>query len=353
MHLSNPTAAPIATSRPRRVAIQITQRCQLRCRHCFVDCGVEGTELPFGYVCKVIDEIAGWGVRSVRLGGGEPTWHRRFQDIVSHCDERGVSVHLNTHGVYAPELLEWLITSPVEIFIVSLDGLEAHHDALRGRGVFRRTVATCQALVAAGRRVVLGCHLSRETAGTVDGLIDLAISLGCDLKLSPIRAIGRGAQLTDVLMGPKDWRNVARTVAARRSGNLPIRVSSDFDVAGVLPTAHVTRGLEPEESCPPGRTACPAGRSMINVNFDGRIYPCAFFATPDGEFAAGTISETTLAEAWESPAFDAFRIHTKAPECLDCRFYAQGCWGGCPATAYWVGRPLDALDPMCWIGADS
>jgi len=59
---------------PRSLSIEITARCNLRCRYCyfFNNKAVEYRDLPAGEWLKFFDELGSLGVMNVTLAGGEP-----------------------------------------------------------------------------------------------------------------------------------------------------------------------------------------------------------------------------------------------------------------------------------------
>lgn len=335
--------APFFSETPEVVGIEITGRCQLRCRHCFNHSGPENAqELPLAAIEGILDDAVRWGVPEIRISGGEPTVHRQFRAIVAGCAARGLKIALNTNGIYAPDLLRFLETAPIELFLVSVDGLEENNDAIRGRGTFRRATASARALHAAGRRVLIACHVGAANCGDVEGLVTLAAEIGVDVKFSPIRPVGRAArELPGAVLSPAAYLRVVQQVTALRLRFSHIKILTDFDIL---------RGAA-ADACQrdPKAASCKAGRTMVNIGYDGGIYPCAFFITPEAEFSAGSIFETPIETAWQSsPVFEPFRLQQKSTECQGCSHYQRRCVGGCPAIAHFATGHLDALDPTCF-----
>lgn len=311
---------------PSLVGIQITGRCELRCRHCFNDSGPDvARELPFARIASLLDEIRGWGVRLVRLSGGEPTLHRRFRDVVAACNARGIAVELNTNGVYSRTLLDWLASSPIARFLVSIDGDESVNDRIRGRGTYARAIASCRRLSGAGRAVTVAMHVARENRAAVAAVVAAAAEVGANVKLSPVRPLGRAAGQMELLT-PAENLALVREVHGLRIRHPRITIAVDLDLFTAA-------------------AACPAGRSMINVDSDGAILPCAFLP----QFRAGSVFETTLSDAWRtSPVFAPFREARASVACRGCVNAGAACGGGCPALGYAVSGTLDALDPTCF-----
>ena len=107
----------------------LTNRCNLRCRHCRVSTRGD-KDLSFEETTEVIDSFYDEGGRCLYLEGGEPfLWHDGkygIEDIVEYA--RGVgflSVIIYTNGTFPMQ------TSADTVFI-SIDGLQETHDRLRG-----------------------------------------------------------------------------------------------------------------------------------------------------------------------------------------------------------------------------
>jgi radical SAM protein with 4Fe4S-binding SPASM domain len=344
--LDNGTDQPFFSSMPKDVGISITGRCQLRCHHCFNRSGPDVKhELPLEVIERFLNEVASWGVKFLRLSGGEPTFHGQFRQVLDACRRRELRVAMNSHGVYRPDLLEYLKTAAIELFMISIDGMEANNDTIRGRGVFQRATHACRELLAAGQRVMICTHIAAGNLADVPALIALAGQMGADIKFSPIRPVGRAAEEMPGadLTRPEDYHQVVRHISELRPRYPHIKIVTDFDVldASPVPTGECRRD--------PGSSSCKAGRTMVNINYDGGIYPCAFFVTPDGAFSGGNIYHQTVGQTWiRSPVFEPFRVQRKSDLCQSCGHYGARCVGGCPAVAHFTSGALDSHDPTCF-----
>ena len=336
-------AKPYFTPVPESVGMEITNRCNLSCRHCFNRSG-EGTvqELSLADLLNVFDQVQDMGRKHIRISGGEPTLHPDFAAAIVAAHQRGLGVSINTHGQYSPPTREWIADLPIELFVISLEGLRDANDDIRGKGVFDRAVETAAWLRGLGRAVMLGVHLRHSTIGDVEGLIALAAELGVNIKFSTLRPIGRAREnLSAEMLSPRDLYTAVRTITRLRSDYADVRISTDFDIL---------RPVEPSSPPPLSRASCAAGRSWLNVNYDGYVYPCAFLVTPHQEFAAGHLRDAPLLTLWrESPVFLPFRTLEKDAQCQSCFAYGQTCLGGCVATSYYAAGRLDAHDPTCFI----
>lgn len=325
------------------VGMEITNRCNLHCQHCFNHSGENQIqELSLSDLINVFDQIEEMGGSAIRISGGEPTLHPDFAAIIMAAKQRQLHVSLNSHGVYSQDTCQQLIDLSIEQIIISLDGLQDANDRIRGNGVFQRVLKTIATLRAAGQSVTIGVHLGRYNRNDIPGLVALAADLGCDIKFSPLRPLGRAKQyLLQEVLQPLDFYHAVQDITRLRAKHPGIRIITDYDIL---------RPFETVEPQPSERANCPAGRSFLNIGCDGFLYPCAFLITPEREFAAGHIHEISLLSAWQqSPVFKIFRELKKDENCQACPVYTRTCVGGCMAISYLNTGDMSTHDPTCFI----
>ena len=108
----------------------LSNRCNLRCRHCRV--GERGAnDMTVAEALSVIDGYYRDGGRCLYLEGGEPFLWRDgdhgLEDIVAYAHRRGyLAVVVYTNGTFP-------IATSADTVFVSVDGLRETHDALRGK----------------------------------------------------------------------------------------------------------------------------------------------------------------------------------------------------------------------------
>lgn len=120
--------------RMKHLIVHVTTACNFRCGHCFVDCGSASRDLT-------LPEFQTLAAQSPPLmwldvGGGEPFLRNDLADIVLAFNSR--VVHIPTNGSLLPRMIEQVRRikdrSDREIIIgLSLDGLEARHNLVRGQ----------------------------------------------------------------------------------------------------------------------------------------------------------------------------------------------------------------------------
>ncbi len=74
------------------IRIETNTSCNLQCQYCYAQSGTGQTkEIDFDTLINIIDQAKDLGVHSiVVIGGGEPTLHPRFKDIIAYIDSLGI-----------------------------------------------------------------------------------------------------------------------------------------------------------------------------------------------------------------------------------------------------------------------
>jgi organic radical activating enzyme len=85
---------------PVSINLDLTLACDYRCAHC-IDSHLlnGGRHLPLEIVCGTLDVLSGRGLRSVILiGGGEPTLHPHFEDVVAAIKNLDLECAIASNG---------------------------------------------------------------------------------------------------------------------------------------------------------------------------------------------------------------------------------------------------------------
>ena len=117
---------------PRYVSVALTNACELRCAYCYAP--KHRASLGQEQVLRWARELDNAGCLGLGFGGGEPTFHRDFADIChSVAEQTQLAVTFTTHGHrMTPQLAEQL-RGAVHFIRVSVDGIGATYERLRGR----------------------------------------------------------------------------------------------------------------------------------------------------------------------------------------------------------------------------
>ena len=154
----------------RYLELQITNRCNLACRHCYL--GKAGRldmdkETLFG-IFREFEEIHGL---RLLLSGGEPLLHKEFWYINERLRDYAFRTILLTNGsLISRETARRLKVHEVQI---SLDGMEESHDLLRGEGSFKKVVSAIRHLQEAEIKVSVATMVHAKNTSDFNALEEL------------------------------------------------------------------------------------------------------------------------------------------------------------------------------------
>ena len=129
-----------------KAIIDITSKCNLRCRHCYnfnkyfsnhVD------ELSDNQMIKLIEWLANRNCTEINILGGEPLCRNNIIDVLRLAKNKSIFVTMTTNGTLISEKQYEVIfkESLLDNLIISLDGPTAEiNDYIRGDGVFNKVV---------------------------------------------------------------------------------------------------------------------------------------------------------------------------------------------------------------------
>ncbi|MBO5504693.1 MAG: radical SAM protein [Lachnospiraceae bacterium] len=181
--------------------LEVTQRCNLRCRFCFADGGSGSKDPDVDEVKEMIrDIVRQCGDPLLQLSGGEPTLRDDLPELVRFAKEAGCSyVQINTNGIRLaedPAYVQRLKEAGLDIVFLQFDGTrEEIYEKLRGRRLLETKLAAIRTCAACGLGVTL---VPTVVPGVNDddlgALVRLAVSLSPDVKgihFQPVSYFGR------------------------------------------------------------------------------------------------------------------------------------------------------------------
>jgi len=189
---------------PRQVSIALTNRCDLVCAHCYAPKSRD--ELRYDEVTRWLCELDANGALGVGFGGGEPTLYRNFVALCQYAArETRLSVSLTTHGHHIDETLAEKLRGSVHFIRVSMDGVGATYEAIRGRS-FRELQARLK-LVRSISRFGINIVVNERTLPDLDDAAAVASDLGASelllLPQAPVR--GQPGIGDHTLQGLRRW----------------------------------------------------------------------------------------------------------------------------------------------------
>jgi len=323
----------------RKALIQITERCNLHCAHCFVSSGDWGDHMRFEDIVKrVLPRLRRARVERLTLTGGEPFVHPSIMDICKAVAELNMPLGLCTNATQTTDEQIAVLKALGNVHInVSFDGFRPEsHGRFRGsQSSFAVTVETTRKFAEAG---LLQGLLSTPNALTnveeFAALCEFAVEVGAEYVLmNPLSSFGRGVKSQGRLAADDEKMRAVQAV------------SEHFRERG-LDLAHIRF---PNDDKP--LAGCDIGK-LIYVFVDGQLAVCPYIVfaarTPqskhrDTEFLVGNIFNDEV-----GAALDAYDFHSRYTvgsniKCGSCAMNSS-CGKGCPAAIISRGGYIGEVD---------
>jgi radical SAM protein with 4Fe4S-binding SPASM domain len=336
------------------IQLHITERCNLRCSHCYQD-GSRSGEMTLVEITSLVDEVSEmittWEETyavpfesSFTVTGGEPFLRSDFSSILDALNQKGFDTYILTNGtLISPERTRELVDLGVRGVQISLEGPEEIHDSIRGAGSFAASMKGIQNIVSSGIELTLNTTLSEINAPYFMDMISLATALGAQkLGFSRLVPSGGGKQLISRMLSSTAVEDLYRKIFSINTGDLKI-VTGDPVASQYRYSDQGAYG----SSVPSG--GCAAGVSGLTIMPDGTVTPCRRLPIP-----IGNVRTDSLREIWASSEV-LKSLRDKAlyqGKCGDCSRWAS--CRGCRAIAFaTVGTGcMDAClaeDPQCFL----
>lgn len=251
---------------PFQVTLELTYRCNLRCRHCYID-DHGSQELSLPEWKDVLEQLASAGTLYLLLTGGEPLVRRDFMELATWAKRRGFVLMLLTNGTLITGSVAQDIAGLKPLFVgLSLYGATAQtHEGVTGKpGSFAETMRAIELLRALGVKVKLQASLmdcNIHEAGAIRGLGE---NLGIPVRLS--------------------WK-----LLPGKSGELaPQQHEVGFD--------DLCKYVNPDWFEAPDAAAtlsgvCKAGRGICSISPAGDVYPCVLMPLKMGNLRMASFSD--------------------------------------------------------------
>ncbi len=349
---------PISSLQEFFVQWHLTERCNLRCTHCY-QTGGKIEELSLAEIREVLDEITdmleSWSETyqlefspSLNITGGEPFLRKDLFEILEEMRIADFAIFLLTNGTLIDkEKAEHLARLGISGVQVSIEGSEYIHDSIRGSGSFAASCRGVAHLLKAGLRVTLNATLSEINAEKFRDMVDIANALGVQrLGFSRLVPSGRGLELVNRMLDREKVREIYESIFSLSTGTLEI-VTGDPVASQMRNGLRNGTGMDDCGSIATG--GCAAGISGLTLLPDGTVTPCRRLPIP-----VGNVREDSLREIWaNSEILEQLRDRRQYKgRCGSCPRWAN--CRGCRAIAYAYSLTqgkgdILAEDPQCFI----
>jgi len=351
---------------PRPVVVwALTKACNLRCVHCYASAtpDAQPDELSDEQGRELLRDLKAFDVPAVLFSGGEPHVRATALDLIAYARSIGLRCTLSTNGLLIDDAVaDRLAEIGLQYVGISVDGVEARHDKLRGQaGAFKKAWAAIDRCRQRGIKVGVRFTVTALNESDLEAIFDLCEDHHVDrLCVYHLAYAGRGGNLLRVDLSSDQTRDVMNRIMRRVRYNHAVgrdlevlTVSNHADAAYVIWTMEQT---EPKRAAKlrerlAGTGGNRSGQNIASIDPTGGVHYDQF----SWHYTCGNVKETPFSRIWTDASDPRLRVlrdrtpHLPA-KCQACRFLDL-CNGNLrtraeAATGNWLGE-----DPGCYLPA--
>lgn len=202
-----------------KVNFIITHKCNLMCKHCYMNAGNscnENNDLIFTRFKEAIVKLKELGINEIMITGGECSISPILLKILEFCKNLDIKTSIFTNGIlFSDRLLEY-----VDDYCLSLDGLKDNHNALRGSlCAYDKTIKTIKKLKKNKKNVSIQITVTNRNVDELLELINIIYSLGIN-KINICCLLDEGRSLENNLSLNIEFKKLDKIIkkAYQRTG---------------------------------------------------------------------------------------------------------------------------------------
>ena len=342
--IRQPTAVDWDNPHPLYCVWEITLACDLGCKHCGSRAGpARPDELSTAECLDVVAQLADIGIREVTLIGGEAYLRSDWHLIAAEVTRRGMTCGITTGANNLDdERIAMAVDAGVSTISVSLDGLEAAHDAQRGvAGSWRRAVEASRKIAETPVRLANNTQINRLSMPELPALARLLADMGSKAwQIQLTVPMGHGADRPLLLLQPFELLQLFPLLVWIKTeilqpGGVGLFPGNNIGYFG--PYEHALRYGGDRGAHWQG---CSAGKWSIGLEADGKIKSCP--SLTHLRYGSGTTRDRSLAQALQEPGVAHLKQRDRSDLWGFCRtcYYADTCLAGCTWTSHVTfGKP--------------
>lgn len=288
--------------------IAITNRCNLKCNHCYLK-GQEICSITREEYRSLLDELKSIGILTIEISGGEPLLHNDFLWFLSLTKELGFYVKLFTNATLLTiENVQDIIRN-VDSFRISIDGGEITHNLRRGKGAYLKTISALPLLK--GSDVQISMTIDADNVSDIIHVKNIAESYDFKFELSPVV--------------PYDSIHSTR----RKMIDLMREINKTMMYIGTVGRRYAHTGIN-----------CEAAIRQLYINSKLQVFPCPLLS--EDKWMIGHLRENKLTHILNSVRyFEVLNnlniLKSNCVKCNNCSFW-------CAAM---VDQMKDKKSPFC------
>jgi radical SAM protein with 4Fe4S-binding SPASM domain len=330
----------------QNVTIEITSRCNFKCKHCCNDSGtINEKNLTEIEIKNIIDQMVEMKVDRLSLTGGEPFCDPNLFKYLEYSKDKFSAIAIATNGyLITEEIVTKLQNHGVKKIVLSIDGTKDYHNAFRGmKDAFEHAIEATRILTENGMEVKVRSIVTKGNQDSILALMDLTNDMQIKRhEILPVCPIGRAEQ--SLSLSASEYKEFL-IKALNKIKNMG-KPNITYQLKPVFYQEYLFDGVDKECKEKSLSYTCDAFDTSLEITSEGDVIPCSFVREP-----VFNIREKTLYEIWNSKEAieicNTIKNHKKVGKCKDCPSNEK-CNGGCYANKIY-GSDINGKDIYCFV----
>ena len=267
--------------------ICITNHCNQKCIHCYVNPGEKMNELSVQQYKKMIQKLMKYGLESVHVFGGEPFLYESLPELFTFLGESSINTSIVTNGtIFRKEVLD--LIKKYNIFLgITMHGTKKTHEKISNNaGNYEKVLELVKYSVSKEIHFGIITCINKVNKHDYFNMVKDLESLGVEtffiIYFSPI---GRGKS-KDLSLSNKEWLEFIRNVNEFRMNT---GLNFFYEPSILKEKSNVNARLFFREAF-----NCNAfSNSQIVIDANGDVYPCILLLR-NNEYYLGSILDKQL-----------------------------------------------------------
>jgi radical SAM protein with 4Fe4S-binding SPASM domain len=321
----------------KQIYFVITRRCNLFCSHCIRSSGPDIKDNllrdQFKGAVRLLRSMSSHECNFL-ITGGEPVLHSEFAELVDITYSYFDFVVINTNGLYQNKLLSIAKQYPKLKFQISIDGDQLHHEKIRGKKTFDRSLETAHKIAELGNQVTIATTAGKTNIGSLKNL-DLYLCNINYFRWTIKYEVIYGRATTKNMIPLNDWNSFVDNVYNKFYNKGKVKINKIF--SNEIFTNNTNISVDKRAM------NCGTFNSKLYVNPDLTVFPCACLE----EISLGDLKKDTSMDIEEK--MKLYQQKTKLKESTICNScpIKKACNGGCPGASLHVHGDFGMGDPRC------
>ncbi|RMF83870.1 MAG: radical SAM protein [Nitrospinota bacterium] len=262
--------------RPVVAYLLLTNRCNLRCRYCFVDVNtIYKSDFTLSEWEATLDNLKKHGGVSICLMGGEPLLFKDIDELILYGKRLGFNIEMTTNGFGLEKHID--AVKRVNAVMLSLDGPQEIMEKNRGKRSYDYVMRALELLQRHKVPVRINCVATKQNKDAIPWLLDFADKHNVWVTFSLTADFPPEAKdlEAEIMLTREEVKEYYRLLLRHKRAGRKILFSEEtlrYVIDYPLPYQEILwrngERLRPKETCLFGQT-------MIYINSNGDIYPCA------------------------------------------------------------------------------